>query len=111
MHRNSNEPGIHFYETNSAQSVQINATAGERRFQMQNRNNLTVENNAYKDVTLSQTQSEALPNKETQQQRPIANGSIITIENQLIEFRQKQQMSIYIWFANGYHRQWKYNFK
>ena len=91
MHRNSNEPGIHFYETTNAQSVQINATAGERRFQMQNRNNLTVENNAYKDVTLTQTQREALPNEETQQQRAIANGSIITIENQLIEFRQKQQ--------------------
>ena len=46
MYRNSNEPGNNFYENKNAQSVQINATAGERRFQTQNRNNLTVENNA-----------------------------------------------------------------
>ena len=38
MHRNSNEPGYNFYVTTNAQSVQINATAGERRFQTQNRN-------------------------------------------------------------------------
>ena len=38
MHRNSNEPGNNFYVTTNAQSVQINATAEERRFQTQNRN-------------------------------------------------------------------------
>ena len=45
-HKNSNEPGNDFYETANAQFVQINATAGERRFQTQKKNNLTVENNA-----------------------------------------------------------------
>ena len=91
MHRNSDEAGNNFYETENAQSVQINATGVERRFQTENRNNLTVENNAYKDITLSQTQSEGLRNEETQQYRDTENRSIITIENQLIEFRQKQQ--------------------
>ena len=91
MHRNSNEPGNNFYKTTNAQTVQINATAGERRFQTQNRNNLIVENNAYKDIKLSQTQSEGFQNEEKQQHRDIENRSTITIENQLIEFRQKQQ--------------------
>ena len=91
MYRNSNKPGNNFYETTNVQSVQINATAGERRFQTQNRNNLTVENNAYKDITQSQTQSKGLPKEETQQHRDKENRPIITIENQLIEFREKQQ--------------------
>ena len=69
MYRNSNEPGNNFYETTNAQSVQINAITGERRFQTQNRNNLTVENNAYKDITQSQTQSKGLRKEETQQHR------------------------------------------
>ena len=38
-----------FDKITNAQSVQINATDRERRFQTQNRNNSTVENNAYKD--------------------------------------------------------------
>ena len=88
-HRNLNEPGNNFCETTNAQSVQINATAGERHFQTRSKNNLAVENNAYKDITLSQ--SAELRNEETQQHRNIENRSIITIENQLIEFRQKQQ--------------------
>ena len=54
-------------------------------------NNLTVENNSCKDITLSQTQSEGLRNVETQPHRDIENRSIITVKNQLIEFRQKQQ--------------------
>ena len=93
MHRNSKEPGNNFYKTTNSQTVQINATTGELRFQTQNRNNLIVENNAYnayKDIKLSQTQSEGPLNEETQQHRVIENRSIITIENQLIEFHQKQ---------------------
>ena len=39
MYRNSNEPGNNFYETTNGRTVQINATAAERRFQTQNRNN------------------------------------------------------------------------
>ena len=77
-----------FYKITNAQSVQINATDRERRFQMQNRNNSTVENNAYKDITLSQTQSEGLWNEETQQHQDIKSRSIIAMENQLIEFLQ-----------------------
>ena len=73
MHRNSNEPGNNFYETMNAQSVQINATAGERR------------------ESERQTQSEGFRNEETQKDLDIENRSIITIENQLIEFHQKQQ--------------------
>ena len=42
-----------FYKITNAQSVQINGTDGEQHFQTQNRNNSTVENNAYKDITLS----------------------------------------------------------
>ena len=38
MYRSSSKPGNNFYENMNAQSVQINATAGERRFQTQNRN-------------------------------------------------------------------------
>ena len=84
---NSNEPGNNFYEITNAQSVLINATVEERRFQMQNRNNLTLENNAYKDITQSQAQSEGLRKEETQQHRDKENRPIITIKNQLIEFR------------------------
>ena len=96
MHRNSKKLDNNFCKTTNAQSGQINATAGERRFQTQNRNNSTVENNAYKDkrerknITLSQTLSEGLRNEETQEHQDTENKSIITIENQLIEFRQKQ---------------------
>ena len=46
MHKNSNEPGNNSYKTANARSVQINATAGERSFQTQKKNNLTVKNNA-----------------------------------------------------------------
>ena len=44
-----------------------------------------------KNITLSQTLSEGLRNEETQQHQDTENKSIITIENQLNEFRQKQQ--------------------
>ena len=36
MLRNSNEPGNNFYKTTNGQTVQVNATTGERRFQTQN---------------------------------------------------------------------------
>ena len=90
MHRNSNEPGNIFYKNTNSQPVQINAAAGER-FQTQNRNNSTVENNTYKDITLNQTQSEGHRNEETQQHRDMENRSINTIETQLNKFRQKRQ--------------------
>ena len=45
----------------------------------------------HKDIILNQTQSKGLRNEETQQHWDIENRSINTIENQLIEFRQKQQ--------------------
>ena len=77
-----------FYKIINAQSVQINGTDGEQHFQTQNRNNSTVKNNAYKDITLSQTQSEGIWNEETQQHLDIENRSIIAMENQLTEFLQ-----------------------
>ena len=70
MHRNSNEPSNNFYKNRNDQPVQINATAGER-FQTQNRNNLTVKNNTYEDITLNQTHSKGIRNEETQQYRDI----------------------------------------
>ena len=82
--------GNNFSKNTNAQPVQINAKAGER-FQTQNRKKLTNENNTYKDFTLNQTQSEGLWNVKTQQYRDVENTSINTIENQLIEFRQKEQ--------------------
>ena len=45
----------------------------------------------YKDVLLNQTQSKKHWNEELQQHQVIENRSIITIENQLTEFRKKQQ--------------------
>ena len=36
MLRNSNEPGNNFCKTTNAQTVHVNATTGERRFQTQN---------------------------------------------------------------------------
>ena len=92
MHRHSNEPGNNFFKNTNAQPVQINPKAGER-FQTQNRKKLTNENNTYKDFTLNQTQSEGLWNVKTQQYRDVENRSINTIENQLIEFRQKEQFT------------------
>ena len=90
MQRNSKKPGKYFYKNMNAQSVQINAAAGER-FETQNRNNPTVQNNTYKDITLNKTQSEEHRNEETQQHQDIENRSINTIQNHLNEFHQKQQ--------------------
>ena len=42
-------------------------------------------------MTVSQTQSKGLRNEETQQHWYIENRSIITIKNQHIQLRQKQQ--------------------
>ena len=55
MQRNSKKPGKYFYKNMNAQSVQINAAAGER-FETQNWNNSTVKNNTYEEITLNQTQ-------------------------------------------------------
>ena len=90
MQRNSKKPGKYFYKNMNAQSVQINAAAGER-FETQNRNNPTVQNSTYKDITLNKTQSEEHRNEETQQHQDIENRSINTIQNHLNEFHQKRQ--------------------
>ena len=60
MHTSSNEFGENFYKN---ANVQINVTAAER-FQIQNKNDLTVENNTYKDITLNQMQREEHWNEE-----------------------------------------------
>ena len=86
MHANSNESGENIHKNANTQSIQINATAEE-----QGRNNVTVDNITCKDIPLNQTQSKEHRNEELQRHQVIENRSIITIENQLTEFRKKQQ--------------------
>ena len=88
MCTNPKESGEKFYKNTNAQLVQITS---EERFLTQSKNNLTVKNKTYKDITLNQTQSEQHRNLEIRQYQDIENRSINTIENQLIELRQKQQ--------------------
>ena len=63
MHTNPNKSVKNFYKNVNAQPVEINATA-EECFQTQSKNNLIIENNTYKDITLNQTQSEKYRNEE-----------------------------------------------
>ena len=86
MHTNSNESGENIHKNTNTQPIQINATAEE-----EGRNNVTVDYVTYKDIPLNQTQNEEHRNEELQQHQVIQNRSIITIENQLTEFRKKQQ--------------------
>ena len=86
MQANSNESGKNIHKNTNTQLIQINATTEE-----QGRNNLTVDDIMYKDIPLNQTQSEEHRKEELQQHQVIENKSIITIENQLTEFRKKQQ--------------------
>ena len=80
MHTNSNESGENIPKHTNTQPIQINATAKEQ-----------CKNNTYKNIPLNQTQHEEHRNEKLQQHQVIGYGSIITIENQLIEFRKKQQ--------------------
>ena len=80
MHTNSNESGENIPKNTNTQPIQINATAKEQ-----------CRNNTYTNIPLNQTQYEEHRNEELQQHQVIGDGSIITIENQLIEFRKKQQ--------------------
>ena len=86
MHTNSNKSGENIYKNTNAHPIQINGTAEE-----QGNENLTVEDNTYKDISRNQTQCEEHRNEELQQNPDIGNRSIITIENQLTEFRKKHQ--------------------
>ena len=86
MHANPNESGGNIHKNTNAKPTQINATAEE-----QGRNNITVDDITYKDIPLNQTQSEEHQDEELQRHQVIENRSIITIENQLTEFRKKQQ--------------------
>ena len=86
MHENSNDSGGNIHKNTNTQPTQINATAEE-----QGRNNITVDDITYKDIPLNQTQSEEHQDEELQRHQVIENRSIITIENQLTEFRKKQQ--------------------
>ena len=86
MHTNSNKSDENIYKNTNAHPTQINGTAEE-----QGNENLTVEDNTYKDISRNQTQCEEHRNKELQQNPDIGNRSIITIENQLTEFRKKHQ--------------------
>ena len=89
MHTNSNKSGENIHKNTNTQPIQINAIAEE-----QGRNNIKVNNIMYKDVLLNQTQSKKHWNEELQQHQVIENRSIITIENQLIEFRKKQAREV-----------------
>ena len=86
MHTISDESGENIHKNTNTQPIQINATTEE-----QGRNNLTVDDITYKDIPLNQAQSEEHRNEELQQHQVKENRLIITIENQLIEFRKKQQ--------------------
>ena len=86
MHTNSNESGENIHENTNTHPILINATAEE-----QVRNNVIADDITYKDIPLNQTQSEEHRNEELQRHQVIENRSIITIENQLTEFRKKQQ--------------------
>ena len=83
MHTNSNKFDENIYENTNAQ---INGAAEEL-----GNENLTVEDNTYKDISRNQTQCEEHWNEELQQNPDIGNRSIIAIENQLTEFRKKHQ--------------------
>ena len=86
MHTNSNESGENIHENTNTHPILINVTAEE-----QVRNNVIVDNITYKDIPLNHTQSEEHRNEELQRHQVIENRSIITIENQLTEFRKKRQ--------------------
>ena len=86
MHTNSNESGENIHKNTNTQPIQINARAEE-----QGRNNVTVDDITFKDIPLNQTLSKERQNEELQRNQVIENKSIITIENQLTEFRKKQQ--------------------
>ena len=85
MHTNSNKSGDNIHKNTNTHFIQINATTEE-----QSRNNLAVDDITYKGIPLNQTQSEGHRNEELQQHQVIEKRSIITIENQLIEYRKKQ---------------------
>ena len=86
IHANSNESGENIHKNTNTQPIQINATTEE-----QGRNNLTVDDITYKGIPLNQTQSEEHRNEELQQHQVVENRSIITIENKLTEFLEKEQ--------------------
>ena len=86
MHANSKKSRENIHKNMNSQPIQINTTTKE-----QGRNNITVDDITYKDIPLKQTQSEEQRDKELQRHQVIENRSIITIENQLTEFRKKQQ--------------------
>ena len=85
MHTNSNKSGDNIHKNTNTHFIQINATTEE-----QSRNNLAVDDITYKGIPLNQTQSEGHRNEELQQHQVIEKRSIITIENQLTEYRKKQ---------------------
>ena len=86
MYTNSNESGENIHRNTNTQPIQINARAEE-----QGRNNVSVDDITFKDIPQNQTQSKEHQNEELQRNQVIENKSIITIENQLTEFRKKQQ--------------------
>ena len=78
------------YKNTDFQLSQIIPTAVDR-FQTQTKNILTVQKNTYNNITLNQTHCNKHRGEEIQQHRDMENRSINTIENQFLEFCQKQQ--------------------
>ena len=89
MHANSNESGENIHKNTNTQSIQMNATAEE-----QSRNNVTIDDITYQDIPLNQTQGKEHWDEKLQRHQVIEKRSIITIKNQLTEFRKKQQRSL-----------------
>ena len=89
MHANSNESGENIHKNTNTQSIQMNATAEE-----QSRNNVTIDDIAYQDIPLNQTQGKEHWDEKLQRHQVIEKRSIITIKNQLTEFGKKQQRSL-----------------
>ena len=74
------------HKNTNTQTICINATA-----EAQGRKNVTVDDITYKGIPMNQTQSEEHQNEEIQWHQVKENRSVITTENQLTEFRKKQQ--------------------
>ena len=84
MQTNSNEFGQNIHKNTNTQPTRLMQ-------HLKNKVEIYVDNITYKDIPLNQTPREENRNEELQQHQDIENRSIITIENQLTEFRKKQQ--------------------
>ena len=73
----------------NGKAAQVNPTATEP-FQAQNKNTIKVKDNNYGNIMMNQIQGEKYLDGEIQHHQDEENRSINAIENQLVEFCQKQ---------------------